>query len=441
MQIYIKDTFGDTKCLQFSPDTTISFIMEKLSLIPGSGLSLIFWRNPCDAIILNPDKSLNDYHIQDGMILKIARTITVSVQHYKYAPKLLQILMTDTLKNLKIKIANLFQINEHSLYSFRVYLNQNGKELYHENCTMMDYGICDHQCLYLILSEYKGRWRGLNGHIMVIALNGTCIELNNVRPTDTIKDIKIMVQKRMRIYHTRQILIFAGRQLEDHKTLIESGVDDNSTLHLEERLIKDDHDYLYTVNELLCDEDIEFAMDYDQLYQNMMNQWCFSHMYDDDDDTILNIENVFKIQKNYQQNINIYNALLSIKKNKGTEDMLFHGTSFDNITKIINTGFNRDYNITSLYGKGTYFSNEAKLAAGYCIEYEVDNYIYAMLACKVYIGDSTVGKANMDKSELYKDDKVTQYDSLVNDLDDPTIFVINRDYHAVPCFVIVFTVQ
>ena len=45
----------------------------------------------------------------------------------------------------------------------------------------------------------------------------------------------------------------------------------------------------------------------------------------------------------------------------------------------------------------------------------------------------------MNEQELYKEDKVTQYDSLVNDLDNPSIFVINRDYHAVPIFVILFT--
>ena len=50
--------------------------------------------------------------------------------------------------------------------------------------------------------------------------------------------------------------------------------------------------------------------------------------------------------------------------------MLFHGTSLDNITKIIYGGFNRDYNIKSLYGKGTYFSNEAKIAAEYCTKFD-----------------------------------------------------------------------
>ena len=68
-------------------------------------------------------------------------------------------------------------------------------------------------------------------------------------------------------------------------------------------------------------------------------------------------------------------------------------------------------------------------AANYCKEYEDSNYVYAIIACKTYIGDSTVGTVDMSDSELYKDDKVTQHDSLVN------------DNHVVPCFVIVFTVR
>ena len=117
---------------------------------------------------------------------------------------------------------------------------------------------------------------------------------------------------------------------------------------------------------------------------------------------------------------------------------VYIGTTFENVSKIINTGFNRDYNITSVYGKGTYFSNQAKIAAQYCTTYD-DRNVYAMLACRVYVGDSTVGSYYMKKSELYKEDKVTQYDSLVNNTKNPSIFVINRDYHAVPCYIIVFT--
>ena len=48
----------------------------------------------------------------------------------------------------------------------------------------------------------------------------------------------------------------------------------------------------------------------------------------------------------------------------------------------------------------------------------------------------------MKDSELYDPENPgTQYDSLVNDLNDAQIFVINRDYHAVPLYVILFKLK
>ena len=61
-----------------------------------------------------------------------------------------------------------------------------------------------------------------------------------------------------------------------------------------------------------------------------------------------------------------------------------------------------------------------------------------MLVCKVIVGEYTLGYKAMDKSLLYKPDKKTQYDSLVNDMENPTIYVINRDYHAIPVYIILF---
>ena len=63
---------------------------------------------------------------------------------------------------------------------------------------------------------------------------------------------------------------------------------------------------------------------------------------------------------------------------------------------------------------------------------------YVVLYCRVITGDYTKGAQNMDEKHLYKSDGITQYDSLVDDINNPTIFVINRDYHALPTHIIVF---
>ena len=40
----------------------------------------------------------------------------------------------------------------------------------------------------------------------------------------------------------------------------------------------------------------------------------------------------------------------------------------------------------------------------------------------------------MNDDELFMNDKQTRYDSLVNDINNPTIFVINRDYQCCSLF-------
>ena len=195
--------------------------------------------------------------------------------------------------------------------------------------------------------------------------------------------------------------------------------------------------------DLLSQQDIDDEKIHsNKLFKDMRDQWDKTHTHHH------KIASIYKININFKRNMDIYNAVIKTSKSKlnqnglQNERMLFHGTSLKNLKSIIVNGFNRDHNIRGLYGKGTYFSNLASLASQYCQSFRpgIDNLKFkAILVCKVFVGDSTIGRRNMNESELYKLDKVTQYDSLVDNLSTPKIFVINRDYHAVPCFIIVFT--
>merc|ERR1712228_333234 len=153
-----------------------------------------------------------------------------------------------------------------------------------------------------------------------------------------------------------------------------------------------------------------------------------------------------KIKDNASKSM-VYAALLNEKCKElaqksieSVERVLFHGTSFSNIAKIVNNGFNCDFNCHHLYGKGTYFSSMASESAKYCInDDEDDKDKFVMLICKVIIGEYTLGTQQMDGASIpYKADKKTQYESCVNDVKKPTIFVINRDYHAIPTHIITF---
>ncbi len=60
-----------------------------------------------------------------------------------------------------------------------------------------------------------------------------------------------------------------------------------------------------------------------------------------------------------------------------------------------------------------------------------------MLLCSVIVGDFTQGKEKYDTPPR-KGDGVTQYDSMVDNIENPSIFVICRDFHALPLFKITY---
>ena len=58
----------------------------------------------------------------------------------------------------------------------------------------------------------------------------------DVEPSDSIQIIKIKIQEKEGIRFTHQRLIFAGRQLEDEKTVQDYNIQKDSTIHLVLRL-------------------------------------------------------------------------------------------------------------------------------------------------------------------------------------------------------------
>uniref|UniRef100_UPI00398F072A poly(ADP-ribose) polymerase family member 14-related sequence 1 isoform X2 n=1 Tax=Pristiophorus japonicus TaxID=55135 RepID=UPI00398F072A len=143
--------------------------------------------------------------------------------------------------------------------------------------------------------------------------------------------------------------------------------------------------------------------------------------------------------KNYM----IKSQLLNDKNPGGTqnEKLLFHGTAPDTLDSISNHGFNRSYagrNATA-YGNGTYFAVNANYSAhGTYARPDVNGLKYIYRA-RVLTGVYCRGQAGMVAPPSKNPANPTDlYDSVVDNVTTPSMFIIFNDIQAYPEYLINF---
>ena len=103
---------------------------------------------------------------------------------------------------------------------------------------------------------------------------------------------------------------------------------------------------------------------------------------------------------------------------------------------VYTQGFMKVFN-SAAYGMGTYFARDASYSAsGYCGQ--DSNGVYQMFLCKVIMGESHIGKGQYKLTSWPKKSNGLIYDSLVNNMQDPSVFVIHDNVRAYPMFIIHF---
>lgn len=112
------------------------------------------------------------------------------------------------------------------------------------------------------------------------------------------------------------------------------------------------------------------------------------------------------------------------------EHLLFHGTKELYINPIISNGFDHTCNVTSAYGKGSYFAKEANYSKDYSHTINREQVSY-MIMTSVVCAKPCLGKCNAVID-------TEKYDYAVNSLESPTIYVIPHDAAALPKYVVAF---
>lgn len=134
---------------------------------------------------------------------------------------------------------------------------------------------------------------------------------------------------------------------------------------------------------------------------------------------------------NNQSMRNCYEALKSRMNHMSEKPILYHGTTSNAAQNIIKTGFNRSYcgRNATLYGKGVYFARDISYSLQPQYSPAENSGEKVVIAARVMVGNAAIGYDGLLEPP-------SGFDCTVNSTTNPTIFVVYKDFQALPQYLI-----
>ncbi|CAB1346047.1 unnamed protein product, partial [Coregonus sp. 'balchen'] len=119
------------------------------------------------------------------------------------------------------------------------------------------------------------------------------------------------------------------------------------------------------------------------------------------------------------------------------EKQLFHGTDSKHVDSICRNNF--DWRLCGTngtsFGKGSYFARDAKRSHSYTSH----SGVRSMFVCQVLVGDYTVGNSSYVKPPPKETGGSIFYDSCVDNIQDPKVFVVFEKHQVYPEYLIQYS--